>query len=539
MPTTIAFTPISHSGMSCEVRSPLGYRLVVSGDLDCVEPVVTGDDLMTENVALVHNAWAYARHEKLSRRYKIVEKKKSHQQQAASFAKVVHGLAPLVESQGDSRKRGYCSGCFTLAEHRVVVQTGLKVPAYLCQSCGTPTLPCIAAGCPYMARRQSGSVRVPRFCSEHRHEIPSFERAEDRVEDIVDYPQLYEFDERNLARWSKVATGLSIGAGIFASGGLMAAPAIGGAIGSLAGYSGAAATSYGLALLGGGSVAAGGLGMAGGTYALTAAGVALGGAMGSIVTNAYVGEDSSFRIAKFRDGTGTPVLVARGFLTESDKEWSDAMQLVEARYPGSPIYRVHWGSKELKALASMFFRNAGGHQTVGAAANLAARASKAAVKPFGLVGGALYVSEAARNPWHTALVRADRTGVALAGIIARTTPDKYILVGHSLGARVMLTATETIGTDKLAPSIESLHILGAAQGRKGDWGPLNDAVVEGVHNYTSKNDKVLKVAFQTAQAGSKPLGLYGFGSKWPKINDHDVSRKVAGHSEYFANVKLK
>lgn len=103
----------------------------------------------------------------------------------------------------------------------------------------------------------------------------------------------------------------------------------------------------------------------------------------------------------------------------------------------------------------------------------------------------------------------------------------------------MLTATQTIGTDKFAPRIESLHILGAAQGRKDDWGPLNDAVVEGVHNYVSKNDKVLRVAFQTAQAGSKPLGLYGFGSKWPKINDHDVSRKVEGHSNYFANVKLK
>lgn len=326
--------------MSCEVRSPLGYRLFVSGDLDCVEPVVEGDDLMTENVALVHNAWAYARHEKLSRKYKLVEKKKSHQQQAKTFTKVVETLAPLVESQGDARKRGWCSGCFTLADHRAVNRTGLKVPTYLCQNCGTPTLPCIAPGCEYMARRPSGSVRVPRFCSEHRHEIPSFERAEDRVADIVDYTELYEFDERNLARWSKVATGLGIGAGVVASGGLMAAPAIGGALGSLAGYSGAAATSYGLAFLGGGSVAAGGLGMAGGTYAVAAAGAALGGAMGSIVTNAYVGEDPSFRIEKFRDGIGVPVLVARGFLTESDKEWSDAMQLVEARYPDSPIYRV-------------------------------------------------------------------------------------------------------------------------------------------------------------------------------------------------------
>ena len=45
-------------------------------------------------------------------------------------------------------------------------------------------------------------------------------------------------------------------------------PVIGGYIGNLAGFSGAAATSYGLAFLGGGSLAAGGLGMAGGSAVL-------------------------------------------------------------------------------------------------------------------------------------------------------------------------------------------------------------------------------------------------------------------------------
>ena len=58
---------------------------------------------------------------------------------------------------------------------------------------------------------------------------------------------------------------------------LVAAPAIGGAVGSLVGgYSGAVASSYGLALLGGGSIASGGLGMAGGTVVVTALGAALG-----------------------------------------------------------------------------------------------------------------------------------------------------------------------------------------------------------------------------------------------------------------------
>ena len=54
---------------------------------------------------------------------------------------------------------------------------------------------------------------------------------------------------------------------------------MGGALGTLVGgYSGAAATSYGLALLGGGSLAAGGFGMAGGAAVVGVVGGGLGGA---------------------------------------------------------------------------------------------------------------------------------------------------------------------------------------------------------------------------------------------------------------------
>lgn len=52
-------------------------------------------------------------------------------------------------------------------------------------------------------------------------------------------------------------------------GGYFAAPALAAKIGAGAGLYGAAATSYGLALLGGGSLAAGGLGMAGGLWIVT------------------------------------------------------------------------------------------------------------------------------------------------------------------------------------------------------------------------------------------------------------------------------
>lgn len=124
------------------------------------------------------------------------------------------------------------------------------------------------------------------------------------------------------------------------------AEAIGGAIGSVVGgYSGAAATSYGLALLGGGSIAAGGLGVAGGTLVVTALGGALGGALGASVANAYLREDRSFRIDRLQVGSGVPVVICDGFLSESETGWGEWEQIVTRRYPDSPVYRVHWGSK--------------------------------------------------------------------------------------------------------------------------------------------------------------------------------------------------
>jgi pimeloyl-ACP methyl ester carboxylesterase len=535
----VLFKPVSHDGMICEVRSPQGRLLRLTGTLSTIEPKAEGDDAMVENPALVHNAWAYAKHEKQYRRFKNEEKRISHRKQADAYAKTAEKIAELIDFVGSTTRNGWCSACYTRSDHRKVNKGRTTVPVYLCVTCGSPTLKCAAPQCGGMATRGFGSIRIPRFCAEHRHEISSFERAADKVASLDDYEQLRIFDKRNLTRGSRLALTGVLAAGVVGTGGLMAAPAIGGAIGTLVGgYTGAAATSYGLALLGGGAISAGGLGMVGGTYVAAAAGAALGSALGASITNAYVSEDKSFRIEKFRNGDGTPVIIARGFMTEVDQNWRYAVESVERRYPDSPIYRLHWGSKELGALFTLTIKNVGAKQAMGAAAVFAARAGRTAAKKLGPVAPALLIADLAKNPWHTAMVRADKTGAALAGILAHTTAESYILVGHSLGARAMVTAAETLGTSRDSPRIDTVHLLGAAEGKKGDWRPLSDAVAGTVYNYYSTNDPVLKFAYTAAQAGSVAVGLRGFTSKFSNIKDRDVSSLVKGHSDYFRHVRL-
>ena len=65
-----------------------------------------------------------------------------------------------------------------------------------------------------------------------------------------------------------ITKGVVVGASTAVVASMFLSPVIGGYIGNLAGFSGVAATSYGLAFLGGGSLATGGFGMAGGSFIL-------------------------------------------------------------------------------------------------------------------------------------------------------------------------------------------------------------------------------------------------------------------------------
>lgn len=539
----VVFRSLSDREFECEVRSPEGLTMRCNGALGDLEPRVLGDDALGTNPALVHNAWAFAKHDHLDRTLSDGAERHSHREQAKAHRQVAAGIAELIDKLSTTTVHSWCSACFTRSDHRRLTQGFGAIPAYVCDACGSPTLGCAGPGCTNMATRGFGAVLVPRYCAEHRHEIPGFEKASTNFGALENYHEFLEFERRNLALGSRVATVSVLTAGALATGAFFAAPAIGGAIGSLGiagsgGYAGAAASSYGLALLRGGSVAAGGLGMAGGTAVFTAVGGALGGALGGSVTTAYIGADKSFRIELVKSGAGVPVIVANGLLTEGMDTRTAWKKLVELRYPDSPIYRVHWGSNDLGDLAAMV--KAAGGQPVAALGikGLAAKATKAGANKLGPLAPALVVAALAKNPWHTARVRADRTGVALAGLLARTDARRYVLVGHSLGARVAATAAETLATAKGNPKIDTVHLLGAAIGSKGDWRLLSNAVTGAVHNYHSSNDSVLKFAYKTAQAGQTAVGYAGFRTDFARIHDHDVSTSVTGHSKYLDNVQL-
>lgn len=524
----------------CTVATNKGQSITLTESSDGLEPVVEGAATLARNKALVDNAWAHAKFTRLKVQLPSEEQQKAAAKRAEAHRDMAEWIAELTDDLTSETEHAWCSDCFALADHVKTDRPFNQVPAYLCSNCGSPTLPCAGPTCDNMASRGRGPLTMPRFCAEHRHEISGFEKIDNKMASLGDYATFLEYDKVKLSRVTKIIGFSLAGVALAVPATLVAAPAIGGAIGVLiSGYTGAAATTTGLAFLGGGAIAAGGLGMAGGTVVLTALGGALGGALSASVTNAYVQEDKSFHIEMLQGGTGTPVIVCNGFLSETARGWGEWKSIVTARYPDSPVYRVHWGARELKHLGLM--SGTGAAKVIGGAAlqQAAAKAARAAATKIGPLGPLLAVADIVKNPWHVAKNRADKTGVVLADLLARTETESFVLVGHSLGARAMVVAAQALGTKPGGPRVEALHLLGVAIGAKGDWSGLADAVDEGVYNYHSTEDGILKYVYAVAQAGKTAAGLTGFRPAPEKINNIDVTNTVTAHSSYHDNVTLR
>lgn len=536
----LEYTP-RRSGFELKLTCDGGFAVSVRSTGAEDVPVVGGSPELRENLALIASLLSYGQNESAYRKARSVEKRTSHHEASSKYAKVATALGEMIARLGSDQLDAWCSGCFEQTTHSHVRGQARPKATYLCGNCGTPTVACAVPGCHNHAAIGPAARVTLGYCAPHRHEIPSFEKLNTRLGKLEESKEWLSFDYKNADRVTKV-TGGTIGAAIvIAPAAFFAAPVLGAALGgSVLGGSltGAAATSHGLAMLGGGSLAAGGLGMAGGTAVVTATGSALGGILGATATSAYVSSDKSFRIEKLRDGIGPAVVLASGFLTQRENGWGGWQEMVERRYPDSPVYRVHWGAKELKTLGVLAGIGAGKV----AARKVVAAAGKKGSKSFGGlpgIGWVLAAHDVAANPWSVAKNRAGMTGAILADLIARTDDGPFVLIGHSLGARVMVHAAQALGTRKDSePPIESMHLLGAAVGSRGDWRSLNDAVTGTIWNYRSTRDEVLGTIYSIAELGQKAVGHSGFNSKWPRIKDRNVTKTVRGHSEYFEGVRL-
>jgi pimeloyl-ACP methyl ester carboxylesterase len=239
-----------------------------------------------------------------------------------------------------------------------------------------------------------------------------------------------------------------------------------------------------------------------------------------------------------KGGPGVPVVVCNGFLSDKGKGWAEWKSLVTKRYPDSPVYRIHWGAKELKDLGIL--ASMGGLKVAGPAAikQAALAATKKGASKLGPLGPFLLGAELAKNPWHVARSRADKTGAIIADVLARTEGPTWVLVGHSLGARVMAVAAQALGTKPDGPRLQAVHLTGAAIAAKCDPQEMTAAVDDAIYNYHSTNDIVLKYLYSAAEGGRVSAGGTGFTPAAGKLINVDVSADIKSHSDYYSKFNL-
>lgn len=534
----ISYEPSGTSGYRCELVGANGLSVVVALSTEGSQVNATPTDLPAR--ALVGAIEQFGEHEFGRRRTRNEQKRRYHEKQVSKWRDAAEHISALLGDLTDKVEQGWCSGCLTDSTHWLVdAKTRFGTRQYVCGTCGTPTGWCDVPRCDNFANRCDMPRKAQRFCAEHSHDIPSFEKLDDQISTLDEYVSWLDFERVNASGVTKIAVASLAGVAVLAPAAFFAAPAIGGAIGAYTGLSGAAATSHGLAILGGGSLAAGGFGMAGGTMVVAAGGAGLGGAMGASVATAYVGADKSFDFEKVADGDGVTVVFANGFLSEGQVGWGSWERMVRQRYPDASVYRLAWGSKELKSLTGLVARQLPARAGRMAIEQLIAEALKQGPKMLGPLSALLMGADIAKNPWHVAKTRATMTGSVLADALVRSDLRSVILVGFSLGARVMVAAAESLATREGGPRVESIHLLGAAVGTGRDWHAIERAAEANVWNYWSDNDRVLRYLYRVGDTGAKAIGCEGIPVTSPKIKNVNVSSIVRSHKSHLEAVKLR
>lgn len=428
----------------------------------------------------------------------------------------------------------YCSWCFNKSNHVLREHNQLRRNIYGCDHCLKRTLEC--RYCNHMARGSEDGWD-DELCAEHAGEIASFERLGLQLDDLSGYARIFERDSVNMKKVG-IATACTIaGCAVFGPAALYAGPALASSLGAagalgaagtgtaISSLSGAALTSASLAAIGGGTMAAG-------TAVITATGAALGGYYGGMVSNSYFGQVEGFRINKVRGGNRHAVIFVNGFLSQGSDDTKDWQTGLDEKFRRNHWYHVDWEAKNLLKLGSMLKiapRTFAKNVVVG----LAAKGSKSAALRLNPLGAVMTAADLVDNPWHTAMVKAQMTGIMLADAIARTPKWRFTLAGHSLGARVVYYALEALATKKVKRVRDAYLLGGAVSNHTGDWERAATAVGGTIYNCHSDKDTVLKYMYQGANLGrSVPVGYRPIRSQHHRIHNLDCTGIVDDHMKW-------
>ena len=225
-------------------------------------------------------------------------------------------------------------------------------------------------------------------------------------------------------------------------------------------------------------------------------------------------EVKGVNLVKVRGGQGPALVFINGFLKEGSWGLSEWERGVSEKYPSNPCYLVDWESSDLYQILK----------------EIADVPSDLLKDPLALLArSALTVA----GKWYLSSVKAEKSGVLLADLIeSAREPDGFILMGHSLGARMIYHLLQELSKRELM-LVEEAFLLGGAVNRKETkgWKTAVKAVRGRVVNCYSDNDYILKLLYRLATL-NPPAGLGPIELPHEKIVNMNVTPIVNGHMDY-------
>jgi hypothetical protein len=235
-----------------------------------------------------------------------------------------------------------------------------------------------------------------------------------------------------------------------------------------------------------------------------------------------------FKITKHKDGNYPAIITISGFRTEgldNRKDWNDSIM---GNFPDREWFHLEWNSNRFP-FDKKLMTNMPEINELEEKKKKFANYIKTSVLYFAPYGKVIYLL--LNNYWHVAVRNSRQTGIYLADVLSACEKKDFILVGHSLGARVIYNCLEHLDEKKLNTNIVEVHFLGGAvSNNKNQWLSVSHKVKNNIYNYFSDNDKVLKIFYRIGMLTMSPIGLTKIENG--KVINNDTTQIVKGHTEY-------
>lgn len=249
-----------------------------------------------------------------------------------------------------------------------------------------------------------------------------------------------------------------------------------------------------------------------------------------------------FKITKHRDGNYPAVITISGWRSQDKDNRKDWEESILEAFPDREWFHLEWNSEKIPFADKALKTNMPSADVEINKPKARNKFIKGLISLTTVIAGTIVPVVAVglnskkilNNYWHIAVRNSKVTGECLAKVISSCQKKEFILVGHSLGARVIFNCLNHLYENQLNSNIFEVHLLGGAVGSNSEkWSQKSLLVKNNIYNYFSNNDIVLKTSYRASMLSLSPIGLTKMNNK--KAINKDSTHLIKGHSEYIKN----